>query len=57
MIINNIVSLLNQMMIDLYSSGIHFYQVIIALFILNFLIYQIGNFLIQAKKCRRYKIW
>lgn len=56
MIINNIASLLNQMIIDLYSSGIHFYQVIIALFILNFLIYQIGNFLIQAKKCRRYKI-
>lgn len=57
MIINNIADIVKQMIIDLYSSGIHFYQIIIALFILNFLIYQIGNFLIQAKKCRRYKIW
>lgn len=56
MIINNIASLLNQMIIDLYSNGIYFYQVIIALFILNFILYQIGNFLIQTKKCRRYKI-
>lgn len=56
MIINNIADIVKQMIIDLYSNGIHFYQIIIALFILNFLIYQIGNFLIQAKKCRRYKI-
>lgn len=56
MIINNIANIIKNMMIELYSSGIHFYQVIIALFILNFIIYQIGNFLIQAKKCRRYKI-
>lgn len=56
MIINNIANLVKNMMIEIYSSGIHFYQVVIALFILNFIIYLIGNMLIQAKKCRRYKI-
>lgn len=56
MIINNIANIIKNMMIELYSSGIHFYQVIIALFILNFILYQVGNFLIQTKKCRRYKI-
>lgn len=56
MIVNNIALLINQMIINLYSNGIHFYQIILALFILNFIIFQIGNFLIQAKKARRYHI-
>ncbi len=41
MIINNIANMYNNLIINLYSMGIHFYQIIIGLFIFNFLIYEI----------------
>lgn len=39
MIINKMAEIVNNMMINLYNSGIHFYQILIGLFIFNFLVY------------------
>lgn len=41
MIINEIARMYNNLLVNLYSNGIHFYQIIIALFIFNFLLYEI----------------
>lgn len=41
MIINNITSLINDMIITLYSYDIKFYQILIGLFIFNFIIWKI----------------
>ena len=41
MIINDLASIVNNLIINLYSNGIHFYQILLGLFIFNFLIYEI----------------
>lgn len=41
MIINEIAHMYNNLLINLYSSGIHFYQIILGLFIFNFILYEI----------------
>lgn len=41
MIINNIAGLINDMIITLYSYNIKFYQILIGLFIFNFIIWKI----------------
>lgn len=41
MIINDLASIVNNIIINLYSNGIHFYQILLGLFIFNFLIYEI----------------
>lgn len=45
MIINNIANIINQTIKELYSQGIHFYQVILGLIILNIIIYFICKFI------------
>lgn len=54
MIINNIALLINNMIINLYSKGITFYQIIIGLFIFNIIIYYISKLLIEARKVKFY---
>lgn len=49
MIINEIALILNNTIINLYNNGIHFYQIIISLIIIDFIIYQIGNIIIITK--------
>ena len=39
MIINKIALLVNNFIVDLYSRNIHFYQILIGLFIFNICIY------------------
>lgn len=41
MIINEIARIYNNFLIELYSNGIHFYQIIIGLIIFNFILYEI----------------
>lgn len=41
MIINEIASIVNNIVINLYNNGIYFYQILLGLFIFNFLIYEI----------------
>lgn len=41
MIINEIAHIYNDFLIELYSNGIHFYQIIIGLIIFNFILYEI----------------
>lgn len=45
MIINNLASIINNFIILLYNSGIHFYQIILGLFIFNFLVYILTSFI------------
>lgn len=49
MIINKIAAIVNETIINLYSSGIKFYQVLIGLFIFNCLIYIITGFVRSMK--------
>lgn len=44
MIINNLAEIINNFVKSLYSSDIHFYQIIIGLFIFNILIYLLTSF-------------
>lgn len=44
MIINKIANIVNMTMLGFYSSGIKFYQVLIGLFIFNYLVYIITGF-------------
>lgn len=39
MIINNIALLINNFIINLYEQGLHFYQIIIGMFIFNVILY------------------
>lgn len=41
MIINDLANIVNNLIKNLYSSGIHFYQIIIAMLIMNFILYEI----------------
>lgn len=50
MIVNNIFSLINDFVKGLYSSGIHFYQIIIGLFIFNVIIYILTSFVRSIDK-------
>lgn len=50
MIANNIFSLINEFIKNLYSSGINFYQIIIALIIFNFIIYLITGLIRTIEK-------
>lgn len=50
MIINKIALLVNDFIIKLYSNDIKFYQIIIGMFIFNFLIYSICNLIRISKK-------
>lgn len=50
MIINEIALLINNMMNNLYNYNIHFYQIIIALFIFNLIIYYIVKLFQEARK-------
>lgn len=45
MIVNSIFLAINNFIKSLYSSGIHFYQVIIGLFIFNVLVYILTSFI------------
>lgn len=42
MIINILANIINNLVINLYNSGIHFYQILIGLFIFNYIIYLIS---------------
>lgn len=53
MIINKIALTINNFIINLYSNDIKFYQIIIGMFIFDFLIYSICN-LIKISKKRYY---
>lgn len=50
MIINDIALLVNNMIKGLYARGIHFYQIIIALFIFDLIIYYIVKMIQEARK-------
>lgn len=52
MIINNMANIVNNFIIDLYSKGIHFYQIIIGLFIFNYIVYELCS---MIKFTRRLK--
>lgn len=54
MIINKIALFINDSIINLYDKGIHFYQILIGLFIFNLIIYIICKMLIESKKVRYY---
>ena len=41
MIINELANLINKMVINLYSNGVKFWQIILAMLIMNFIIYEI----------------
>lgn len=43
MIISELANIVNNFVINLYNNGIHFYQILIGLFIFNYLIYVIVN--------------
>ena len=45
MIINNLASIINNFITSLYNSGIHFYQIILGLFIFNVLVYFLTGFI------------
>lgn len=50
MIINEIALIINNMIISLYDKGIHFYQVIIGMFIFDLIIYYIVKMIQEARK-------
>jgi hypothetical protein len=50
MISNQIASLINNMIIILYSNGIHFYQIIIGLLVFNVIVYNLCNLIRESKK-------
>lgn len=52
MIINILADIVNDFIIKLYSSGIHFYQIIIGMFIFNYLVYELVS---TIKMSRRLK--
>lgn len=54
MIINQLATLVNHFISDLYQSGIKFYQIILALIIFNFIIYEICKMIKQALTRRDY---
>lgn len=41
MIINDLANIVNNIIINLYNSGIEFYQILLGLFIYNFIVYEI----------------
>lgn len=45
MIINSLAAIINNFIISLYNSGIHFYQIILGLFIFNVLVYFLTGFI------------
>ena len=52
MIINEMALFVNNMIQNLYSKNIQFYQILIGLFIFNLIIYIICKMLIESKKVR-----
>lgn len=54
MIINKMAEIVNNFIVDLYSKNIHFYQIIIGLFIFNFLVYIIRNMVKNIRLGRLY---
>lgn len=50
MIINEIAMIVNNMIIGLYERGIHFYQIIIAMFIFTLIIYFIVKLIQEGRK-------
>lgn len=52
MIINEMALFVNNMIQNLYSKNIQFYQILIGLFIFNLIIYIVCKMLIEAKKVR-----
>ena len=52
MIINDIAMIINNMIIDLYNSGITFYQIILGLIIFNFIIFILFKLITIAKYTR-----
>lgn len=52
MIIDILANTVNNFVIHLYSNEIHFYQIIIGMFIFNFIIYLICNLLVEMKSIR-----
>lgn len=53
MIINKLASLLNTFLVNLFEKNIHFYQILIGLFIFNFIIYSLCR-LLKIMKNNRY---
>lgn len=52
MIINKIAYLVNNFIIILYSRGISFYEIIIGMFIFDFIIYLICKLIKQSKRIK-----
>lgn len=52
MIINQIASLINNVIINLYAKNIPFYVILIGLFIFNLIIYYITKLIIEARKVK-----
>lgn len=50
MIINKLALIVNDFVVGLYSSGIHFYQIILGLIVFNVLIYIICLMINQMKR-------
>lgn len=53
MFINELALLVNKCVVSLYTSGIHFYQIIIGLIVINYLIYLIC-YMTYKMKYRRF---
>lgn len=49
MIINKLANIINLFIISLYNKDIHFYQILIGLFIFNFIIYSLCKLIKMAK--------
>lgn len=54
MIINQLADIINSLIINLYSNGICFYEVLIGLFIFNTIIYCLCKLIKEGKKARYY---
>ena len=54
MIINQIANLVNNFIINLYNINLHFYQILLGMFIFNVIIHYICKIIIEAKIGRRY---
>lgn len=50
MIINKLALIVNDFVVSLYSSGIHFYQIILGLIIFNVIVYIICLIIKQMKR-------
>ncbi len=49
MIFHNIANVINNFIVGLYDKGFHFYQILIGMFVFDFIIYQICKMLKEMR--------